>query len=150
MIELRCPTADDTRSLGRKLASLLHAGDVLLLKGGLGAGKTVFAGGVAEGLGVQEQVTSPTFVLARRYDGFMPLVHADVYRVGSIAEIDDLDLLDEAFGGVVIVEWGDVADQQFGDDVLMVEFTVEDDEARTVRLIPHGSWADRPLLEVAE
>jgi tRNA threonylcarbamoyladenosine biosynthesis protein TsaE len=149
MIEITCPSADDTRAVGRRLASLLRAGDVVLLKGGLGAGKTVFAGGVAEGLGVQEQVTSPTFILARRYEGFMPLVHADVYRVGSLAEIEDLDLLDEGFGGVVIVEWGDVAEQQFGEDVLMVHIDVDDAESRTLRLIPHGSWDERPLGEVA-
>jgi tRNA threonylcarbamoyladenosine biosynthesis protein TsaE len=148
MIEVVCQTPDDTRSLGRRLASLLRGGDIILLKGRLGAGKTLFAGGVAEGLGVQEQVTSPTFVLARRYDGFMPLIHADVYRVGSTAEIEDLDLFDEGSGGVVLVEWGDVAEQQFGDDNLMVEIDVAEDESRTVRFIPHGTWIQRPLDEV--
>lgn len=149
MIEIECPSPDDTRALARRLASLVRAGDVVLLKGSLGAGKTVFAGGMAEGLGVQEQVTSPTFVLARRYQGFMPLVHADVYRVGSSAEIEDLDLLDEAARGLLVVEWGDVADQQFGDDHLLVEIVAAADESRLVTLIPHGSWSDRPLEEVA-
>jgi len=149
MIEVACADVDATRSLGRRLASLLKPGDVLLLTGQLGAGKTVFAGGVAEGLGVQEQVTSPTFVLARRYDGFLPIVHADLYRVGSSAEIEDLDLYDEAAGGVMLVEWGDVAEQQFGEDVLVVEIHVGDDEHRTVCLRPHGTWSTRPLGEVA-
>ncbi len=148
MIEIGCPTPDDTRSLARRLASLIRPGDVLLLKGHLGAGKTVFAGGIAEGLGVQEQVTSPTFVLARSYEGFMPLIHADVYRIGSSAEIEDLDLLDEAAQGALVVEWGDVVEQQFGEDRLLVEIIPGDDDARHIRLIPHGSWADRPFGEV--
>jgi len=122
---------------------------VVLLKGRLGAGKTVFAGGFAEGLGVQERVTSPSFVLARSYEGFMPLIHADMYRIGSSAELEDLDLLGEAASGVLVVEWGDVAEQQFGDDYLLVEIVAGDDEDRLVRLIPHGSWADRPLQEVS-
>ena len=149
MIEIVCTTADETRSLGRRLASLVRPGDVLLLKGRLGAGKTVFAGGVAEGLGVEEQVTSPSFVLVKRYAGFMPVVHADVYRIGSLAEIDDLDLLDEAGDGVLLVEWGNVAEQQFGDEHLLVEFTVTEDESRAIRLVPAGAWAERPLVEVA-
>ncbi len=149
MIEVDCPSSDDTRALARRLASLVRPGDVLLLKGSLGAGKTVFAGGIAEGLGVQEQVTSPTFVLTRRYDGFMPFIHADVYRIGSSAEIEDLDLLGEAFQGVLVVEWGDVVDKQLGDDHLVVELVPDDEGARLVRLIPHGSWGERPLEEVS-
>ena len=149
MIEIDCPSPEDTRALARRLASLIRPGDVLLLKGRLGAGKTVFAGGIAEGLGVQEQVTSPTFVLARRYEGFMPLIHADVYRIGSSAEIEDLDLLDEAAQGALVVEWGDVVDGRLGDDSLLVEIVPGDDEVRLIRLIPRGSWADRPLGEVS-
>lgn len=150
MIEVICPTPDDTRSLGRRLASLLHSDDVVLLQGGLGAGKTVFAGGLAEGLGVQEQVTSPTFVLARRYQGLMTLIHADVYRLGSSGEIEDLDLAAEAAGGVLVVEWGEVASQLFGDDHLVVHIDAAEDQTRRVRLEGHGSWQDRPLGEVAE
>jgi tRNA threonylcarbamoyladenosine biosynthesis protein TsaE len=149
MIEIGCSSPDETKAVARRLASLVRPGDIVLLKGDLGAGKTLFAGGLAEGLGVAEQVTSPTFVLARRYSGFMPVVHADVYRVGSSAEIEDLDLLDDAAQGVLVVEWGDVAEQQFGDDHLLVEILVNDDEVRTLRLIPSGSWTDRPLAEVA-
>lgn len=149
MIEIECPSPDDTRSLARRLASLVRPGDVLLLKGRLGAGKTVFASGLAEGLGVQEQVTSPTFVLARRYEGFMPLIHADVYRIGSSAEIEDLDLLDEAESGALVVEWGDVVEQKFGEDHLLIEIVPQGDEGRCIRLIPQGSWIDRPLGEVS-
>lgn len=150
MIEIVCPTADSTRSLGRRLASMLHPGDVVLLKGRLGAGKTVFAGGVAEGLGVQEQVTSPSFVLARWYDGLLPLVHADLYRLGSSAEIEDLDLPDEAAGGVLLVEWGDVAGKHLGEDYLLVDIATAGDEVRNVSLHPQGSWKTRPLQELGE
>jgi tRNA threonylcarbamoyladenosine biosynthesis protein TsaE len=150
MIEITCPTADDTRALGRLLAASLGAGDVLLLKGDLGAGKTVLAGGIAEGLGVEEQVTSPTFVLVRSYEGLMPFIHADVYRLGSTAEIEDLDLPDEALEGVLAVEWGDVAEQQFGEDHLLIEISVEDDGTRVVRLVPGGSWAERSFEGVME
>ena len=150
MIEVPCPTADDTRTLGRRLATSLRKGDVLLLKGGLGAGKTVLASGIAEGLGVEEPVTSPTFVLVRWYEGLMPFVHADVYRLGSSAEIEDLDLPDEAREGVLVVEWGDVAESQFGEDHLLVEIVAEEDGARTVRLEPTGAWAYRPLEGVVE
>lgn len=143
MIEVTCATADDTRAFGRRLAASLRGGDVLLLKGDLGAGKTVLAGGIAEGLGVEEQVTSPTFVLVRWYRGLMPFVHADVYRLGSSAEIEDLDLPDEALDGVLAVEWGDVAEQQFGDDHLLIEIVPGDDGSRTIRLVPTGSWIGR-------
>lgn len=145
MIEIACATADDTRSLGRRLAAFLRGGDILLLKGDLGAGKTVFAGGIAEGLGVEEQVTSPTFVLVRWYRGLMPFVHADVYRLGSSAEIEDLDLPDEALDGVLVVEWGDVAEQQFGEDHLLVDIAAGEDEVRMIRLFPVGAWEDRSL-----
>lgn len=148
MIEITCPTADDTRAFGRRLAASLRSGDVLLLKGDLGAGKTVLAGGIAEGLGVEEQVTSPTFVLVRWYDGLMPFVHADVYRLGSSAEIEDLDLPDEALDGVLAVEWGDVAEQQFGDDHLLIDISVTGDGARRIRLVPSGAWQERRLDEV--
>jgi tRNA threonylcarbamoyladenosine biosynthesis protein TsaE len=76
---------------------LLNPGDVVVLKGGLGAGKTLFTGGLAAGLGVEEQVVSPSFVLVREYrSGFMPLIHVDVYRLGSINEFDDLDVFEMA------------------------------------------------------
>ncbi len=148
MISVCCPGAADTRALGRRLASLVRPGDVVLLGGDLGAGKTVFASGIAEGLGVDEPVLSPTFVLARHYRGLVDLVHADIYRVGSAGEIDDLDLIDSASGGLLIVEWGDAAESSFPEDHLVVRLAVGGDGNRTVTLIPRGSWQSRPLHEV--
>lgn len=148
MIQVRCPEEADTRRLGRRLAGVLRPGDVLLLAGDLGAGKTVFAGGIGDGLGVDVPVVSPTFVLVRSYRGLMPMTHCDLYRLGSSAEIDDLDLPAEAAEGVLVVEWGDVAEQSLGDDHLLVRFTVDADGARIVDLVPRGTWGDRPLAEV--
>jgi len=148
IIEIPCATPADTRAVGRRLASLLRSGDVVLLAGDLGAGKTVFAGGIGEGLGLDQPVVSPTFVLARRYRGLMPMVHVDLYRLGSSSEIDDLDLDTEAADGVLVVEWGQAAEQSFGEDYLMVRIEVAPGGERTVELIPHGSWSRRPLSEV--
>ncbi|WKZ82203.1 MAG: tRNA (adenosine(37)-N6)-threonylcarbamoyltransferase complex ATPase subunit type 1 TsaE [Acidimicrobiia bacterium] len=148
MIRAECATEADTRALGRRLAGLLRPGDVVLLAGDLGAGKTVFAGGLGEGLGVDDPVVSPTFVLARRYSGLMPMVHVDIYRVGSWAEIEDLDLDTEAGDGVLVVEWGQAAEQSFGEDHLLVSIEVGSEGARIVELVPHGTWIDRPLHEV--
>ena len=150
MIRISCSTAADTRSVGRRLAGLLRAGDVVLLAGDLGAGKTVFAGGIGEGLGLDEPVVSPTFIIVRRYSGLMPMVHVDLYRVGSVAEIDDLDLDLESSDGVLVVEWGQAAEQAFGDDHLMVQITPEADGSRTVQLTPRGTWETRPLEELVQ
>jgi tRNA threonylcarbamoyladenosine biosynthesis protein TsaE len=146
---LRCPAEADTRALGRRLASLLRAGDVVLLAGDLGAGKTVFTSGIAEGLGVADPVVSPSFILARRYEGLMGLVHADLYRLGSSAEVEDLDLIEAAADGVLVVEWGEAAARCFPEDHLLVRLEADDSGMRTVTLVPRGSWAERPLEEVA-
>jgi tRNA threonylcarbamoyladenosine biosynthesis protein TsaE len=108
-LALRVPTADDMRALGRRLASRVRAGDLLVLTGDLGAGKTTLTQGLGEALGVRGRVTSPTFVIARVHPstvGGPPLVHVDAYRLAGWDELEDLDLeasLDEA---VTVVEWG--------------------------------------------
>ena len=98
-----------TRALGRRLAKLLRAGDVVLLQGPLGAGKTALAQGVGAGLGVEGPVTSPTFVLLARHDpsegGGLTLYHADLYRLGSGDEVEELALAEQAADGVLLVEW---------------------------------------------
>src|SRR5690554_7874749 len=98
-------------ALAGRLAAHLRPGDVLILKGGAGGGKTAFPSGLAAGLGVEEPVTSPTFILMREYrSGFMPLIHVHVYRLGSLNEFEDLDVLEVARDGVLVVEWGDAAE----------------------------------------
>ena len=87
------PTVEDTRALGAELAGSLQAGDLVVLVGPLGAGKTALTQGIGVALGVREPVTSPTFVIARVHrGGRVPLVHVDAYRLGSVADVDDLDL----------------------------------------------------------
>lgn len=149
IVTLRCPTPTDTRAAGRRLAGILRPGDIVLVAGDLGAGKTVFAGGIGDGLGVDEPVISPSFILSRRYEGLLPMVHADVYRLGSSAEIVDLDLLTEAADGVLVVEWGHVSEPTFGEDHLLVHLEIGEDESRTITLQPRGAWASRPVSEVA-
>jgi len=150
VIEVRCPTEADTAAFAARLAPLMRPGDVVLLSGGLGVGKTRFTAGLAAGLGVEEQVVSPSFVLVRRYDsGFLPLIHVDVYRLSSVNEFDDLDVLEMAAEGVLVIEWGDAVEPVVPEDHLRVEFEVEDDETRIIRLIPSGSWEHRELAEVA-
>ena len=91
--EHELPTPGDTHALGRALADLLKAGDLVVLVGPLGAGKTALTQGIGAGLGVREPVTSPTIVISRVHrDGRLPLVHVDAYRLGSAADVDDLDL----------------------------------------------------------
>src|SRR3984957_5355932 len=104
------PTAADMRALGRQLAGLLRAGDLVVLSGTLGAGKTTLTQGIGAGLGVRGQVTSPTFVIARLHPNLNSgpdLVHADAYRLGSRAEVDDLDLDADLATSVTVVEWGE-------------------------------------------
>ncbi len=140
-----------TRAAGRRLASLLRPGDVLLLAGVLGAGKTAFAAGLAEGLGVDQPVVSPSFVLVRRYQGgFIPLVHADVYRIGSLNELEDLDLFEESRDGVLMIEWGNAVVPAMPQDHLRVEIEVTGPSERRIRFVPQGSWAERPLEELLQ
>lgn len=148
IIELRCRSETDTRAAGGRLASLCRPGDLILLCGPLGAGKTVLVGGIADGLGVEERVVSPTFVLVRRYyTGFLPLIHADVYRLASAGEFADLDLFDDE--GVVVIEWGEAVATWVPADHLRVEMTIDEGGTRLLRLVGSGSWNLRPLREVA-
>ncbi|MDH5372589.1 MAG: tRNA (adenosine(37)-N6)-threonylcarbamoyltransferase complex ATPase subunit type 1 TsaE [Acidimicrobiia bacterium] len=140
----------ETRAVGRRLSGLLRAGDLVILSGSLGAGKTAFAGGLADGLGIQEYVTSPSFVLMKTYtSGFIPMVHADVYRLGSFGEFDDLDVFEEARDGVLVVEWGDAVASTLPADYLKIIIDIAGETDRTLRFEPHGAWRDRPLEEIS-
>ncbi|HYX60421.1 MAG TPA: tRNA (adenosine(37)-N6)-threonylcarbamoyltransferase complex ATPase subunit type 1 TsaE [Streptosporangiaceae bacterium] len=142
--ELRIATDGDMRDLGRRLAALLRAGDLVILAGPLGAGKTTLVQGIGAGLGVRGPVTSPTFVIARVHPavtGSGPaLVHADAYRLGSFSEVDDLDLDTDAGSAVTVVEWGTGLAEPLAEDRL--EITIEPDQdgdVRTVRINGHGA-----------
>ncbi len=145
-------SAEDTRAAGESFASLLRPGDIVLLSGPLGAGKTTFTQGVGRGLGVRERVTSPTFTLVRQHEcvnafAITTLHHADVYRVGSLGEVDDLalgELVEES--AVAVIEWGEIASSLFGVEVINVSFEIDDREGRTIEV--DGALAGRePQLD---
>lgn len=121
------PTPDDMQALAKRLATLLRAGDLLVLSGDLGAGKTTFTQGLGEALGVRGPITSPTFILARTHPSLVggpPLVHVDAYRLGDLGEIDDLDLDATTESAVTVVEWGDGMAEQLSDSWLHVKIEV--------------------------
>jgi tRNA threonylcarbamoyladenosine biosynthesis protein TsaE len=139
------PTPADTHALGVELAELFRPGDLVVLVGPLGAGKTALTQGIGAGLGVGEPVTSPTFVIARVHrGGRVPLVHVDAYRLHSVADVDDLDLDMSADESVTVVEWGQGLVEQLADGHLEVRIDRRDDDVRTAQLIPHGEgWTGR-------
>jgi tRNA threonylcarbamoyladenosine biosynthesis protein TsaE len=142
---LEVPTAEDMHELGVRLGGILRAGDMVVLDGPLGAGKTTLTRGIGEGLGVRGPVTSPTFVLARTHPsltGGVPLVHVDAYRLGSTMELDDLDI--DFAHSVVVVEWGAGMAEQLADSRLEIRIARPaaggdgEDEPRTVTLTAEG------------
>lgn len=123
-VRVELPDAEATRAYGRSLAGLLRAGDLVLLAGTLGSGKTTLAQGIGAGLGVRGQVASPTFIIARVHPslaGGPPLVHVDAYRLGSMDELDALDLDASLEESVTVVEWGEGLAEVLADDRLEVE-----------------------------
>lgn len=140
-------SADGTRAVAGAVAALAGAGDLLVLSGDLGAGKTAFTQGLGAALGVTDPITSPTFTLAQRYDGSdLRVHHLDVYRLASVDEVADLDLgelLDDE--AVTVIEWGDTILSALPADYLEVRFTFgEGDDDRTVAFAAvGGGWAAR-------
>ena len=152
-VELIAATADETRAAGVELARSLRAGDLVILSGDLGAGKTTFTQGVGEGLGVRGAVTSPTFVISRVHPsttGGPALVHVDAYRLSGLDELDDLDLDASLEESVTVVEWGLGVAEGLAEDRLEVELlrahADEEGETRTLRISGIGPrWAGVPL-----
>src|SRR5260221_3006035 len=149
LAQIGVPTAAGMRELGRRLAGLLRAGDLLVVPGPLGAGKTTLVQGIGEGLDVRGPVTSPTFVIARVHPamGAGPaLVHADAYRLGSRAEVDDLDLDADLDSSVTVVEWGEGLVEILAPGRLEIKIAMAQpataprapDETRTVLLVGRG------------
>jgi tRNA threonylcarbamoyl adenosine modification protein YjeE len=157
-VEQRVPTSGAMAGLGGRLAGLLTAGDLVVLSGSLGAGKTTLARGIGAGLQVRGPVTSPTFVIARVHPslaGGPDLVHADAYRLGSRAEVDDLDLDADLATSVTVVEWGEGLVEALAGSYLAIGIEAdaadgaagladpdagEPDQPRTVRI---SGWGDR-------
>jgi len=146
---MRLSTVEETRAFGERLAHVLQPGDLVILSGPLGAGKTALAQGIGLGLGVNEPVTSPTFVIARvHHGGRVPLVHVDAYRLGAVAdpraEVDDLDLDASVDDSVTVVEWGEGMVEQLADAHLEVRLDRRADDSREVALrCSGGDWERR-------
>lgn len=146
MLRARTSDVESTRSLAAAIASVAASGDLILLAGELGAGKTAFVQGFGAGLGVDGAITSPTFTLAHQYEGRLPMHHLDVYRLERFAEMDDIgvsELLDG--GGVVLIEWGDAVAPALPKDYLEITLTYgEGDDERHLELRCVGSrWTAR-------
>ena len=135
-------TREDTQALGKRLSAGLRPGDVILLSGRMGAGKSEFARGVARGLGIVSAVPSPSFTILNAYDeGRLPLYHFDWYRIGDESELTDMGL-DEYIGGdgVCLIEWHERAEDLLPETALEVLLSPQEDGSRIITLIPHGDW----------
>ena len=146
MLTAHTKSADDTRALAAELAAVARPGDLFLLAGDLGAGKTTFVQGFGRALSVSEPITSPTFVIVHTYDGAFPVVHVDAYRLERLQELLDLglgELLDHE--GVTLIEWGDAVIPALPPEFLEVRLELgDDDDERILRLRSAGaSWAAR-------
>ena len=142
--EVVLPTAEQTREWGARLGRVLRAGDLVVLTGDLGAGKTTLTQGIAEGLGVRGPITSPTFVIARVHPSLVggpALVHVDAYRLGGLAELDDLDLDTSLEDSVTLVEWGHGLAEGLSEDRLEITLAGED-ERRACIAATGARWED--------
>ncbi len=146
ILRARTTSVDATREVAAAVAAQATAGDVILLAGELGAGKTAFVQGFGAALGVEEQITSPTFTLAHQYEGRLVMHHLDVYRLERLAELDDIgvsELLDE--NGVVLIEWGDAVAPALPNDYLEITMRYgegDDDRHLELRCVG-GRWSAR-------
>ncbi|WP_182354938.1 tRNA (adenosine(37)-N6)-threonylcarbamoyltransferase complex ATPase subunit type 1 TsaE [Flaviflexus huanghaiensis] len=150
-MELIATTAEDTQEVGRRLGGLVAAGDLIMLAGPLGAGKTTFVQGLAQGMGVHGRVTSPTFVISHIHRGSIDLVHVDAYRLDSLEDVESLDLDASLGDSVTVIEWGRGKTDALSDDRLEIDIArplgsrvgddpedLVDDTPRTITLRPTG------------
>jgi tRNA threonylcarbamoyladenosine biosynthesis protein TsaE len=146
---------EDTLALAKKLGTKLQGGEILVLEGDLGAGKTHFVKGLAEGLGAKGPVTSPTFTLLHLYEGRVPLAHFDVYRLSSPEAFEELGYEEYFSGpGVTAIEWGDLISPYLPSEYLQIEIThlyqEESREGRLITFYPHGEFLKALVKELAE
>jgi len=150
LAKLQISTAEDMHEFGSKLAGILKAGDLVILTGPLGAGKTTFTRGVGEGLQAIGNVSSPTFVIARthkRENSKVPLVHVDAYRLSSVHEFDDLDI--DIDHSIVLVEWGRGFAEELAESWLDIEIGRDhtgESDIRDVTITAHGSRFENARL----
>jgi len=138
-LEITSHSPAETRKLGREIGRLAMPGDILLLTGKLGAGKTCLTQGIARGLGIDENTPSPSFVLVREFCGRLPLYHIDLYRLDNIGEIADLGLDDYLYGrGVCVIEWAEKGINLMPPEHLLVRIEYRGDTERRLHLKPQG------------
>ena len=145
VFESRSPA--ETQRLGRRLAALLRPGDVVLLQGELGAGKTCFSQGIGAGLKVAEAVKSSSFVLVNEYHGRLHVYHADLFRLEDPQQVFELGLEENAQDGLLLVEWPDRAPQELPPDHLLALFETTSDRTRRITLEPHGERYEALMRE---
>jgi tRNA threonylcarbamoyladenosine biosynthesis protein TsaE len=152
MMDLLTHNAKETRAFAARLATQVQRGDLLLLHGDLGAGKTTFAQGLAEGLGIAAGVTSPTFTLVQEYrGGRLPLYHFDLYRLGGPDEVFDLGFFDYLEqGGVVVVEWPERLGESLPDERLDITLSAAGEAERTITLLARGARHTQLLTALEE
>ena len=139
-LEIVSNSAEQTRKIGMKLGKLAAAGDVILLVGPLGAGKTCLTQGIARGLGIDEYTASPSFVLVREYRGKLPLYHIDLYRLDRIEEVTQLGLDDYLYSnGVCVVEWADKGLSVLPEEHLLIEMQIVSPMKRKLSFMPRGT-----------
>jgi tRNA threonylcarbamoyladenosine biosynthesis protein TsaE len=147
MAELQTRDAAETEAVGEVLGAQLRRGDLVVLTGDLGSGKTTFTKGIARGLGVTERVTSPTFTIVQEYDGRVPVAHVDVYRLERIQELHDFGFEELLEGRVTVVEWGEAIALVLPRDRIDVCIAMDEprgDDARTVEIVAVGpAWRTR-------
>lgn len=139
LLNLVTESPEETQRLGTRLGKLAQVGDVLLLVGGLGAGKTCLTQGIAWGLDIEGYATSPSFVVVNQYQGRLPLYHIDLYRLDRLEEVIELGLDDYLYGrGVCVVEWAEKALDMLPKEHLLVEMSYLSDTSRNLVLKPVG------------
>jgi len=150
-LEMTTDGPEETQSVGKRIGELARPGDVVLLMGDLGSGKTCLTQGIAWGLGIKEHALSPTFVIMREMHGRLPLYHVDLYRLDRLEETQDLGLDDYFYGhGVSVVEWAEKAMSLMPSEHLLVEIEYFSDTGRRLTLKPRGKRYERLVAELAE
>lgn len=150
MVIFYTASPEETLQLGQRLAELLHAGDVVCLSGDLGAGKTLLTKGIASGLGVTEDVTSPTFTVLQVYEAKIPVYHFDLYRLEHADELMDIGFDEFVFGsGIAIIEWADKFSSCMPEEYLRIEITHgTTPETRIIQVQPQGTRYESLLEEL--